>query len=44
MNGFVVAAYVVMWGGLIGYGVRLYRLTRDARRRLEEASREERIS
>jgi hypothetical protein len=39
-NGFVVAAYVVMWIGLIGYGLRLLRVTREARRRLDEASSE----
>jgi hypothetical protein len=37
-SNFVVAAYVVMWIGLVGYGVRLHRVFRDARRRLEEAS------
>ena len=40
MNGFVVAAYIVMWVGLIGYGVRLHRVFREARRRLDDASRE----
>jgi hypothetical protein len=39
-NGFVVAAYLVMWIGLIGYGVRLFRVTREARRQLDDASRE----
>jgi len=39
-NGFVVAAYVVMWIGLIGYGIRLHRVFRDSRRRLEQASRD----
>lgn len=39
-NGFVIAAYIVMWVGLIWYGVRLHRVYRDARRRLNEASRE----
>lgn len=38
-NGFVIAAYVVMWIGLVGYGMRLYRLFRDSRRRYEDASR-----
>ncbi|NUQ11846.1 MAG: CcmD family protein [Gemmatimonadaceae bacterium] len=37
--GFVVAAYVVMWVGVIGYLVRLRRVSRAARRRLDEASR-----
>ncbi|HEX6315665.1 MAG TPA: hypothetical protein VFZ73_12435 [Gemmatimonadaceae bacterium] len=37
-NGFVVAAYVVMWVGLIGYGLRLHRVFRDSRRRLDDAS------
>ena len=40
MNGFVVAAYIVMWVGLIGYGVRLHRVFREARRRLDDVSRE----
>ena len=39
-NNFVIAAYVVMWIGLIGYGVRLHRVSRDAQRRLDDASRE----
>ena len=39
-NGFVVAAYVVMWIGLIGYGIRLQRVFRDSRRRLEQATRD----
>jgi hypothetical protein len=39
-NGFLIAAYVVMWIGLIGYGVRLHRVFRDSRRRFEEASRD----
>lgn len=38
LNGFVVAAYVVMWIGLVGYVIRLLGVTRDARRRLDEAS------
>ena len=38
LNGFVVAAYVVMWIGLIGYGIRLHGVFRDARRRLDEVS------
>jgi hypothetical protein len=38
-NGFVVAAYVVMWVGLIGYGIRLHRVFRDSRRRLDDAAR-----
>lgn len=41
-NGFVIAAYVVMWVGLIGYGLRLHRVYRDARRRLDEALRDRR--
>ena len=40
-NGFVIAAYVVMWIGLVGYGIRLHRIFRDSRRRLDEASRSE---
>lgn len=39
-NGFVIAAYVVMWIGLVGYGMRLHRLFRDSRRRYEDASRD----
>ena len=38
MNGFVVASYVVMWVGLVGYGVRLHRVYREARRQFDEAS------
>jgi hypothetical protein len=37
-NGFVVAAYVVMWVGLIGYAIRLHRVFRDSRRRLADAA------
>ena len=40
LNGFVLAAYVVMWIGLIGYGIRLLRVFRDSRRRLDEATRD----
>ena len=43
-NGFLVAAYVVTWVGLIGYGVRLYRVYRDSRRRLDSASRDGRMA
>ena len=39
-NGFVIAAYVVMWIGLIGYGLHLRRVSAEARRRLGEASRD----
>ena len=42
MNGsdsFVIAAYVVMWIGLLGYGIRLHRVFRESRRRLDDASR-----
>ncbi len=38
-NGFVVAAYVVLWIGLIGYGLRLFRVFAESRRRLDQASR-----
>ncbi len=38
-NGFVVAAYVVMWVGVLGYAVRLHRVSRDAKHRLAQASR-----
>jgi hypothetical protein len=44
MNGFVVAAYVVMWIALIGYGIRLHRVFRDSRRRMDEATRNGRSS
>ena len=37
-NGFVIAAYIVMWVGLLGYGIRLHRVFRDSRRSLDEAS------
>ncbi len=37
--GFVIAAYVVFWVGVIGYLGRLQRVSRAARRRLDEASR-----
>lgn len=43
-NGFVIAAYVVMWVGLIGYAIRLHRTFRDSRRRLDDASREGRMA
>ena len=39
-NGFVIAAYAVMWIGLIGYALKLHRVYREAERRLAEASRE----
>lgn len=38
-NNFLIAAYVVMWIGLIGYGIRLHRVYRESRRRFDEASR-----
>jgi CcmD family protein len=38
-NGFVVAAYVVTWIGVIGYAMRLHRVSRDAKHRLAQASR-----
>ena len=41
MNGFVIAAYVVMWIGLLGYGIRLHGIFKESRRRLDEASRSE---
>jgi hypothetical protein len=40
-NGFLIAAYVVMWIGLVGYAIRLHRVFRDSRQRLAEASRSE---
>ncbi len=39
VNGFIVAAYVVMWVGVIAYLARLVRVTHAARERLERASR-----
>ena len=39
-NGYLIAAYVVMWVGLIGYALRLHRVSREARHRLDEASHE----
>jgi hypothetical protein len=44
LNGFLVTAYIVMWVGLIGYGVRLFRLTRDSRRYLDDVMRDGRKS
>lgn len=38
-NSFIVAAYTVMWIGVITYLVRLRRVSRDAKHRLEQASR-----
>ena len=43
-NGFLVAAYVVTWIGLIGYGIRLHRVYQDSRRRLDDASRDGRAA
>jgi hypothetical protein len=39
-NGFLIAAYAVMWIGLVGYGIRLHRVYRESRQRFEEASRD----
>ena len=39
-NDYLIAAYVVMWVGLIGYALRLHRVSRAARNRLDEATRE----
>ena len=39
-NGFVIAAYAAMWIGLIGYALKLHRVSREAERRLDEALRE----
>ena len=39
-NGFIVAAYVVAWIGLLGYGFYLHGTSRRARAEYEEASRE----
>lgn len=43
-NGFVIAAYVVMWVGLVGFAIRLHRVFRDSRRRLDDASRDGRMT
>ncbi|HZI26811.1 MAG TPA: hypothetical protein VFD64_01575 [Gemmatimonadaceae bacterium] len=43
-NGFVIAAYVVMWAGLVGYGIRLHLVFRESRRRLDDASRDGRTA
>jgi hypothetical protein len=43
-NGFVVAAYVVMWVGLLAYSIRLHRVFKDARRRLQDASGDGRVA
>jgi CcmD family protein len=43
-NGFLVAAYVVTWIGLIGYGIRLQRVYKDSRRRLTDAPRDGRTA
>ena len=39
-NGFVVAAYIVMWVGLIAYGCDSIGFSARLRRRLDDASRE----
>ncbi len=44
LNGFLVAAYVVMWIGVIGYGIRLHRVFAASRRRLDQVSREGRAA
>ena len=43
-NGFLIAAYVVTWIGVIGYGIRLHRVYKESRRRLDDASRDGRTS
>ena len=39
-NGFVIAAYIVMWVAVLGYAIRLYRVFNESRRRLDDASRD----
>jgi hypothetical protein len=38
--GYIVAAYVVTWVGLIGYAIRLVGVARRAQEQLERASRD----
>jgi CcmD family protein len=38
-NGYIVAAYVVTWVVILGYALRLVRVTRQANEQLERASR-----
>ncbi|HSA54283.1 MAG TPA: CcmD family protein [Gemmatimonadaceae bacterium] len=38
-NGFIVAAYIVTWVGLLGYAWRLHGTSRRARAEYDEASR-----
>ena len=38
-NGYIVAAYVLTWVMLVGYAVRLARVSRRAKEQLEQASR-----
>jgi CcmD family protein len=38
--GYIVAAYVVTWIGLVGYAVRLMGVSRRAREQFERASRD----
>ena len=39
-TGYIVAAYVITWVVLVGYAVRLQAVSRRARARLEQATRE----
>jgi hypothetical protein len=43
-NSFLIAAYVVFWVGVVGYGLRLHRVFKESRRRLDEASRDGRMT
>jgi len=38
-NGYIIAAYVITWVMILGYAFRLVVVTRQARDRLEQASR-----
>lgn len=40
VTGFIVAAYAITWLGLIGYAVRVHRLSRRLRAEFSEAQRE----
>lgn len=39
-NGYIVAAYVVTWIGILGYAARLVLVSRRAKEQLERASRD----
>lgn len=38
-SAFIIAAFVIMWVGLLGYGLRLRRTRADAVRRMDAARR-----